>query len=366
MMKKIILTLIFILITAQVFAASNPVLKTENFDSDDQAKEYFYVKLPVEINYQGEKVFADKDTPLVVEDRFKWKSAVDYNSCSNQCGSGNFAITYSCEKSVLYGKEVVSDDLCVAKIGAKPTLPGPTCVSWNDCGQNYQYSEWSACEGDSTSNREAICVDQDENPLPMDACASLEKEDVIRECSYLTSCKDVLVTNPAANSGFYPLSPDSENIYNIYCEMETEGGGWIVLGYSGGSASSNLTSSPLPGVKGYINDLIMRKFAANADQVMFKRMDVVQYIMSVPGSHPIQQLKVGNQMMRVGTNHTFWTSPQGIVTSTRFSRSCGGGGSYAGGVFMWACGNESGIHTFSSSSQWAYNGGSFQSALMIR
>lgn len=365
-MRNLFLAMIFLFIANFGFSGSNPILKTEKFDMENPEQKYFFVKLPVEINYQEGKVFADKDTPLVVEDRFKWKSTVDYNVCSTQCGTGSFNVNYTCEKSVLYGKEIVADELCEAKIGATPILPGPTCVNWNDCGQSYQYSEWSVCEGESTSSREGVCIDREGNSLPIDACSLISKEELTKTCSYPASCKEVLISNPTTTSGYYYLSPDGDSPHRIYCEMDFENGGWIVLGNTGSGVRTNLTESPSPGTAGYIDVSIMKKFAANASQIAFKRIGYDQHIISVPNAYPIQQLRNGNGLMRVGTNHSYWTSPQGIVTSARFNRVCGGGGTYQNGIHMWACGNESGIHLLSTYGRWAYNGSPFNITMLIR
>ena len=44
-----------------------------------------------------------------------------------------------------------------------------------------------------------------------------------------SSCKEILENNPNSQSGVYTINPDGTNEFEVYCDMETDGGGWTKI-----------------------------------------------------------------------------------------------------------------------------------------
>ncbi|MEC9071854.1 MAG: fibrinogen-like YCDxxxxGGGW domain-containing protein, partial [Myxococcota bacterium] len=113
-----------------------------------------------------------------------------------------------------------------------------TGVDWcESSAKNYNSGAW--CDTDTRFAiyvRRAVCGDgvvegdepcDDQNPSEMDGCTS--------SCATYadaTDCVDVLEQAPGSPSGVYLIDPDGpegKGPISVYCDMETDGGGWTAL-----------------------------------------------------------------------------------------------------------------------------------------
>lgn len=88
----------------------------------------------------------------------------------------------------------------------------------------------------------------------------VEEEFIVNRKLDRTSCKSILDSNPEATSGVYTIKPSSST-YDVYCDMETDGGGWTkinattaqtIVDRNGGSFNTqNTTQSGFDGAKPY-------------------------------------------------------------------------------------------------------------------
>jgi hypothetical protein len=73
------------------------------------------------------------------------------------------------------------------------------------------------------------------NPGLADDCSTLDDENcdnVINDSCVYDDCGDALASLPAATSGTYVVDPDGEggeDSFEVFCDMETDGGGWTLL-----------------------------------------------------------------------------------------------------------------------------------------
>lgn len=109
----------------------------------------------------------------------------------------------------------------VCYTGALATLGVGTCkAGLETC--NALGTAWGTCEN------EVI-------PLAIDACNTLTDENcdgqVNDGCAY-SSCKNIHVMLPDAPSGLYEIDPDGPgggSLFDVYCDMALDGGGWTLV-----------------------------------------------------------------------------------------------------------------------------------------
>ena len=85
------------------------------------------------------------------------------------------------------------------------------------------------------------CDDTDENIYPNapETCSGIDDncDQIIEELGSsscpATTCYAILSQNPTAQSGVYQLQPNTNvSAVETYCDMDTDGGGWTLVGYS--------------------------------------------------------------------------------------------------------------------------------------
>jgi hypothetical protein len=61
------------------------------------------------------------------------------------------------------------------------------------------------------------------------------------------SCKEIKDAKPNSLDGIYTINPTGSNSFNVYCDMKTDGGGWMLFGVNG----NNPLLSPSDFFSGY-------------------------------------------------------------------------------------------------------------------
>lgn len=73
----------------------------------------------------------------------------------------------------------------------------------------------------------------------------------VKEKPFYTSCLDLKNTLPKSKSGTYLIKPNGEGkeAFNLYCDMDTDGGGWtLVFKNSNFASGSSMNNAANPGV----------------------------------------------------------------------------------------------------------------------
>lgn len=326
-------------------------------------QKYNYLKITVESDYVNAKQFATENEPAQPTKTYRWQSEIVSNSCSTNCGTGASFVSTKCVERLGVTSKIVDNLLCIQKIG-EYTESTPSCTDWSGCGAQYSYSTWGACKPEEKKYRTATCVDVNDQLIPDEACDQVIKEELDTACVYMpATCNDIRANNPSSPSGFYLLYPDGITFYNIYCDMAIEGGGWMQIMVANGASSGAKTASPTGEKPGYLDPVIMKKFAALSSQVLVKD-HTGQYVVSKPEARPIQALRTNDRLMVLGENHQDWTSPTGLATKARFSKTCLGGNDFYPHWILWACGNTSGVHLEATRFQWTHTGGGYYTGIV--
>lgn len=134
------------------------------------------------------------------------------------------------------------------------------CRPWSECGNN-QYethapdafqdrvcADWSQCKrgetyeivaGSPTNDRVCADVTKCSDTEEVKTAATLTSDTVCR--GQHDSCLDIKKDKPSAKSGVYKITPNGLEL-DVYCDMETGGGGWTLIAKMGAGNFDVLTT----------------------------------------------------------------------------------------------------------------------------
>ena len=186
-------------------------------------------------------------------------------------GSVKVDITLQCDKTIIsnfYSNEVLTCDPTHTKNGNTCILN--TCSDMLGSYNEYPWSVSTPLEHGSTTyigksselptgvksyELSLSCYADNSNDYVISSLNSFEcfdgYEKVGESCDLKKitglSCSDILEKEPSSQSGIYTINPTGSDEFEVYCDMETDGGGWtliqhLISGYSKDSISYNVNS----------------------------------------------------------------------------------------------------------------------------
>lgn len=245
------------------------------------------------------------------------------------------------------------------------------CSSESACPQNATCQEASPrdyCRCDAGYRglglySELECVPEcGELGLSCEASESCYIEEEASACvETAATCLEILNAGGSGGSGLYEIDPDGTggaDAFTVFCDMESEGGGWTLIREGRGGTASSVEGSPDgSGANVHLSKPAMMAIAAVSEQVMIYD-SVRRYTFSDSGSQPILDLRAGKRMYDQNTSgividySSEWNGP---LAGNMKGGYCGGVGDYPDGVFR-ACNSCSGTSWFEERAAWACTG----------
>lgn len=149
-------------------------------------------------------------------------------ACGEACDDGAYCWLGECEYCTPGTEQC--DGQCV-DLGKDES----NCGSCDNHCVGAEYCADGVCCGPSETNCSDVCVDLQVDKDNCEACGNAcPQSEVCREggCVAPASCADLLEADPSAQSGPYILDPDGQGEeipFMVYCDMETDDGGWTLV-----------------------------------------------------------------------------------------------------------------------------------------
>ncbi|MFT3926495.1 MAG: EGF domain-containing protein [Myxococcales bacterium] len=189
-------------------------------------------------------------------------------------------------------------------------------------------------------------------------------------CNIATSCVGILRAGLSTGSGMYDIAPQgpdgSQGRVRVYCDMEYEGGGWILVVTSNAGPQSIGPGVPAPGQYAYLPVDVMKLIAYDSDTIHIRTSGHPEdSVTSFKNTRPIQNLKDGNALYTTYAEaiaHTDWKGPRspnmtlnGEPIDPVYPRT-----------IYHASGNEGGLHWIGGLSEWTFQGPNVPLELYVR
>ena len=198
----------------------------------------------------GNVVNKDKEYSLAVRDlKFTEIMFGDYKKVDGTDNEwGNYVYRHQVEKDFLRANLTQSYKINLPESikGGNNSFIMANYIGYTNQKTNYNFRDltangfglysngWSTCYGGDGSDKEkqggylntkqGMIMVRDGAPLKEEIYA--ENLNIINKGLY-KNCTEIELINPRAKSGYYNITARNERQYEVYCDMETDGGGWI-------------------------------------------------------------------------------------------------------------------------------------------
>ena len=218
-------------------------------------------------NLIGQSPFASQ-VPVVVDTTMTGGAliySVEFDTAAGTAGGANDGTYFTidnfhaeiqipdCENSILGdvnadGAMNVADVQCLIQVGAWAHygLPGATPGCLN---VPLSTADLDCTAGITVTDiKIAILLSLD---LPLPAFLDLNDDSCIDSCNGQPSCLALHTANPSAESGVHTIYPQGlPGGIDVYCDMETDGGGWTLVEHGLNNNSANLRTNDAVGTLG--------------------------------------------------------------------------------------------------------------------